>query len=222
MRFYNSKIKKIRGWKRRIKQVEQWGEIIKQPHLNYFLSESGHHTYERCYLSPFYRLNKRQPPLWLYKIIIGKFIAAFESWEAVFKELDIPYDLQLWLYDPAFISSEIICYKMQREGEIKRFSWESEFTKPFPFAKLSSLRYDLNQFDWVLADDAFVHFEDDLEYADFTEADLLADGYIKKTQDDGTIYFTKRIGDIWIGRRKGVLLNNPVNEVKQGYYPPPR
>lgn len=217
---YNSKLKKIRGWKRRIRQVERWGEQIKQPYLSYFLSDRGRHTYERCYLSPFYRLNKRHPPLWFYKIIIKKFIEAFQSWEIIFKDLGQPHDLQLWLYDPAFINSEIICHKMQHFGDIKRFSWESDFAKPFPLTKLWSSEYDLTQFDWVLADDANIHFEDDLDYAEFTEDDLLADGYIKKVQDDGNSYFTKRIGDIWIGRRKGVL-GNEVNEIIQGYYPPP-
>jgi hypothetical protein len=62
--------------------------------------------------------------------------------------------------------------------------------------------------DWVLADDAHIHFEDDLQYADLTEADLLADGYIKKIQYDGNAYFTKRTGDVWIGGRKGILSNS--------------
>ncbi|MFD0793461.1 hypothetical protein ACFQZX_07510 [Mucilaginibacter litoreus] len=218
---HNPKRKKIRGWKRRIRQVERWGERIEQPYLSHLLSDRGRHTYERCYLSPFYRLDKRQPPLWFYKIIIAQFIKAFQSWEAVFKEIGQPHDLQLWLYDPAYISSEIICYKMQQAGDVKRFSWESDFTKPFPYEKFSSPGYDLTQFDWILSDDAYVHFEDDLDYAEFTEADLFADGYIRKVQDDGNVYFTKRIGDIWIGRRKGILDNN-VNVIKQGYYPPPR
>jgi len=218
---YNPKRKKIRGWKRRVRQLERWGELIKEPYLKHFVSDTGRHTYERCYLSPFYRLDKRQPPLWFFKMIIGQFVKAFQSWEVVFKKLGQPHDLQFWLYDPAYISSEIICHKMQHSGDIKRFSWESDFTKPFPFGKLGSPEYYLTQFDWVLADDAQIHFEDDLEYADFTEADLLADGYIKKIQDDGNAYFTKRTGDIWIGRRKGIL-SNSVSEVKQGYYPPPR
>jgi hypothetical protein len=221
MQPYNSQRKKIRGWKRRIRQLERWGKRIDQPYLKYFLSESGRDTYERCYLSPFYRLEKRQPPLWFYKLIVSKFISAFESWEKVFNELKIPHDLQIWLYDPGFIRSEIICHKMQRDGDVKRFSWESDIKKDFPYAKLSSPDYDLTQFDWILADDAHVHFEDDFNYAEFTLEDLLADGYVKKTQHDGIIYYTKRVGDIWIGRRKGIL-NDKSGMVMQGYYAPPQ
>jgi len=63
---YNPKRKKIRGWKRRVRQVERWGELIKEPYLKHFVSDTGRHTYERCYLSPFYRLDKLQPPLWFF------------------------------------------------------------------------------------------------------------------------------------------------------------
>ncbi|WP_428330579.1 hypothetical protein [Mucilaginibacter sp.] len=215
---YNPKQKKIRGWKRRIKQLERWGESIKQPYLKYFLTESGRHTYERCYLSPFYRLDKRQPPLWFYKLIVAKFILAFNKWEQTFKELNIPHDLQLWLYDPAYISSEIICHKMKQPGEFKRFSCESDIERQFPFEWFANAKYDLTLFDWILADDELVHFESDLEYADFSGQDLFADGYAKMVQEDGTAYYNKRIGDIWIGRRRG-LMNEDSKNVMQEYYP---
>jgi len=218
---HNANKKKIRGWKRRIRQVNEWGERIKQPYLDYFLSDRGRYTYDRCILSPFYRLDKRHPPLWFYKIIIAKFVAAYRDWEKVFKDLNIPHDLQIWLYDPAFIRSEIICYKMEEAGQRERFVWESELEKPFPFAKLTSPGIDLNEFEWILADDANVHFEDGFGYADFTANDLLADGYVKKEQGEGEVYYAKRVGDIWIGRRKGSMVNE-TRSVLQTYFAPPK
>ncbi len=221
MRPYNPQKKKIRGWKRRVRQVEQWGEQIKQPYLKYFLAEGGRYTYERCYLSPFYRLDKRQPPLWFYKLIIDKFITAYYLWEEIFKQLNAPHDLQLWLYDPSYISSEIICHKMQNYDEVKRFSWESDLSKKFPYDKLKIPGHDLSEFDWLLADDEHVHFVDDFDYADFTAEDLSNDGYIKKVQNNGVAYYTKRVGDIWIGRRRGNL-NADSKSALQGYYVPPK
>lgn len=221
MRPYNSQKKKIRGWKRKIRQLNQWGENIKQPNVAYFLSENSRHIYQRCYLSPFYHLYKQQPPLWFYKLIIDKFITAFYSWDQLFKRLNVPYDLQLWLYNPSFISSEIICHKMKDYGEVKRFTWESDLIKEFPYEKLKIAGHDLYQFDWILADDAHVHFEDDFEYSDFTATDLLDDGYVKKVQNDSVAYYTKRVGDIWIGRQKGAL-NANTTTILQGYYPPPK
>jgi hypothetical protein len=218
---YDRNKKKIRGWKRRIRQVDRWGEWIKQPYLDYFISEGGRYTYERCTLYPFYTLDKRHPPLWFYKHIINKLVTAYSIWEHVFKELSVPHDLQLWLYDPAYIRSEIICYKMAEEGQHKRFVWESELEKPFPYEKFSSFGIDLTKFEWILADDANIHFEDDFDYAGFTLEDLLADGYAKKEQGEGEIYYSKRVGDIWIGRRKGSI-NSDSKNITQSYYAPPK
>jgi len=220
MNLYHSQKRKIRGWKRRVGHLDKWGELIKKPHTNYFLTERGRHTYERYTVSPFYSLVKRHPPLWFYKLIIAKLVTAYSEWRKTFNNLDVPYDLQLWLYDPAYIRSEIICHKMQQYGARKRFSWESDLSKPFPYKKLESKHYNLHDFEWILADDEHIHFEDDFEDAGFTAEDLLADGYIRKQQGDGLIYYAKRLGDIWIGRGKG-LMRKDGQDVIQGYYAPP-
>jgi hypothetical protein len=216
MKRYHSKRKKIRGWRRRLRQVERWGEWISQPDLDWFKRRG--YTYERCTLSPFYMFEKRHPPVWFYKHIIAKLIAAFESWTKVFEEMDIYYDLHLWLYDPAYIRSEIICYQVKQQGELRRLSYESATDKPFPYAKLASPGYDLTRFDWVLAKDEDVVFES--EYADFTTQDLLADGYTREVQQDGKVYYAKRLGDLWTGRRKGKLSTASSNVI-QGYFAPP-
>src|ERR1700744_1323889 len=106
--YYSSRRKKIRGWKRRIKQLNAWGNRIQNPYLGRF-KEVGDYTYDRCILYPFYTLEKRQPPLWFYKIMVKKFAEACFEWNKVFEALKSPYDLQLWLYDPSFMWSEIIC-----------------------------------------------------------------------------------------------------------------
>jgi hypothetical protein len=213
--------KKIRGWKRRIRQVEQWGESIKQPYLNYFVSDHGSRTYERCYLRPFYSLDKRHPPLWFYKLILSKFVNAYFEWEKVFAKLGQPYDLQLWLYDPAYIRSEIICYKMDEGGERKRFVWEADHPSPFPHDKFASPLYDLRQFDWIQSEDADIFFEGDLEFEETTAEILLADGYRAKVQQGTEVYYAKKVGDIWIGRRRGRVTSNSKGVV-QSYFAPPK
>lgn len=205
---YNSNRKKIRGWKRRIKKINRWGEYLKQPNIEWFKKENVRHTYERCYLSPFYRLDKRHPPLWFYKLIIAKFIAAYNEWEKVFEESSIPYDLQLWIYDPSYIQSEIICYKMQEQGEYMRLGWEAKNQKLFPYEKFESKEYNLDEFEWVLADEDNIVWGDDFDYAEFTLEEILADGYEKREFEDGRIYYVQRVGDIWIGRRKDKLAKN--------------
>jgi len=219
--YFNSQKRKIRGWKRRIRQINQWGERIKTPHLSYFVKEEGSHTYDRCIIYPFYTLEKRHPPLWFYKLIISKFIEAYFEWEKVFSKINLPYNLQLWLYDPAYMWSLITCYKMNAEGEKKSFVWESTLEKAFPYDKLACPLYDLEQFEWILADDANIVFEDDLDIEETTVEELIADGFERKTQGENEIYYTQRVGDIWIGRLKGKLAEDPENII-QPYFAPPK
>ena len=200
--FYHSPNKKIRGWKRRIKQVNKWGEIIKTPFIDRFLSQNDSNTYYRCTISPFYALEKRQPPLWFFKLIISKFILAYFEWDKVFKKLVIPYDLQIWIYDPHFIWSEIICYRMEGDNELRRHVWESENQKAFPSKRFKHESYDLEQFSWKYGDEEHVIFESDLEDEETTASELLNQSFIKKQQFLDEVYYAKKIGDIWIGRLK--------------------
>ena len=217
---YNSNRKKIRGWKRRIKQIDRWGEDLKNPNIEWFKQKNTQHIYQRCYLSPFYMLDKRHPPLWFYKLIIAKFITAYSEWEKVFDESGIPYDLQIWLYNPSYIQSEIICYKVEEPGEHMRLGWEIEEQKPFPYQKFASKGYDLNEFEWALAEEANVVWEDDFDYAEFTLEEILVDGYEKRELEDGQIYYAKRIGDQWIGRRKRELNTNSKSRTWSYQAPP--
>jgi hypothetical protein len=202
MKNYYNKVsrKKIRGWKRRIKQIDDWGESIKRPNIEWF--ERRGYTYERCYLHPFYVAEKRHPPMWFYKLIIAKFLTVMDHWADVFIERDKPYDLEFSLYDPSFIRSELNCWGVAEQGKQKRFAWESDFNKPFPYQKFASPLYNLFDYEWILADEDNIIFQSDIDYDDLDVNEYLADGYIKKVQGENEVYYAQRIGDIWIGRRK--------------------
>jgi hypothetical protein len=198
---HNVNRKKIRGWKRRIKQLDEWGKHIKQPYLKHF-KDVGDYTYERCFLYPFYTLEKRQPPIWFYKLIIAKFIMAYDEWEKIFNDLGIPYDLQLWIYDPNFMWSEIICRRVENKGDRISYSWESGSNRYLPYSKFAD-NDSLKKFEWISADEEVIIFESELENEDFTAEDLITDGYIKKDSGEHGFNYAKRIGDLWIGRKKG-------------------
>ncbi|TSJ42970.1 hypothetical protein FO440_01905 [Mucilaginibacter corticis] len=170
------------------------------PYLGNF-NQPGDYTYERCTLYPFYKLDKRQPPLWFYKLILNKLVSAAYNWDMVFKELGQPYDLQVWLYDPSYMWSEIICYRLDKQIELKTRFVKSLINKSFPDKKFG-LSINNNEFEWYLADEDLVYFEDDFDCADFTKEEIIADGYVKKQSDEFGDFYIKRIGDLWVGRKK--------------------
>ena len=58
---------KIRGWKRRLKFLHNWGDWILTPDSAHWDSSSGY-AYERYKVYPWYSFFKhREPPLWFFK-----------------------------------------------------------------------------------------------------------------------------------------------------------
>lgn len=64
--------KKIHGWKRRIKQIEQW----KQRHIDLDIERlcRNNRDYVKLWIDPFYRLTRRNPPMWYYRLILESMI----------------------------------------------------------------------------------------------------------------------------------------------------
>lgn len=197
--------KKIRGWKRRVKKLDKWGEHIKRPAITPF--ENYGYTYYRCTLSPFYSLIKQSPPIWFYKLIVAKFVIAYTEWQKTFDALDVPYDLMLWIHDPSFphseiIRSEIISYKVDKKGDKATLGWQSDRKAEFPYKLLSDPAYRLEDFDWMLTDEEYVLFKDDIEEEEINIEALITDGYVKKTHNNGTVYYAKHRGNMWVGRKR--------------------
>jgi hypothetical protein len=140
--------------------------------------------------------------MWFYKLIIAKFLTVMDHWSDVFIERDKLYDLEFSLYDPSFIRSELNCWEVAEQGKQKRFAWESDFKKPFPYQKFASPMYNLFDYEWILAEEENIIFQSDIDDDDLDVNEYLADGYIKKVQGENEVYYAQRIGDIWIGRRK--------------------
>jgi hypothetical protein len=199
--YINPNKQKIRGWKRRVRFLNNWGTAILNPPENFFQT-NREYVYKRYRMYPWYNFYKhRQPPLWFFNILIEHFVRAYENWEKVFHESKEPYDLYLEIYDPHYILSEIECRKMKDHGD-KYFFWPpSAATKSFPFDRFQSRACDLSAFEWELHIEEDFLFESELEDRETTANKLINNGYIKYDSENG-IYYAKAIGDVWMGRRK--------------------
>ena len=192
---------KIRGWNRRLRFLHFWGGWILTPDLKNWHS-SDDYIYERYKIYPWYRFGKhRQPPLWFFKELIKQFVGAYDNWDKIFKERKEPYDLFVGIYNPHFILSKVECRRMEENGDKYEYWPFSKVNKPFPFDKFQSNAYDLTKFDWELCIEEDVIFESEFEDSETNEQVLLSKGYEKRENQHG-VYFAKRIGDVWMGRKK--------------------
>jgi len=200
---YNSSKSKIRGWKRRLKHIDSWFEDNKEPNFeafNYYQED-----YVKIRIDPWNRLCERNPPVWYSRIILSKLIKIYNHWDEEYKKLETPYDLQLWLNDPNFIRSEVVCAKVDKPSDQRNnYFRKSNKQIDFPLGKWNSRENNLKVFKFELFKDENFSFEkmESLNQEDIAE--LLAEGYEKDTITiDGKSEnrYSQEVGNFWVGRK---------------------
>jgi hypothetical protein len=148
------RIRKIRGHKRRWKQIESWKNSNLNLDLHYIKEYERNYTKIRIHpwsglslKNSIYPEPKRQTKL---KMLNGLF-DIYDQWKNQLDKLGKPYYLKIWLYDNRFSMSQIVCaigeyvdfyaktfnksekeeqinpnkYKVQLQPRIELFHWES-------------------------------------------------------------------------------------------------
>lgn len=64
--------------------------------------------YVKLWIAPFYRLTRRNPPMWYSRLLLEALIEVYQSWYQQMKRLNEPFYLKIWLYNPNFINSQIV------------------------------------------------------------------------------------------------------------------
>jgi hypothetical protein len=205
VRTINNK-KKIRGWKRQKRKIEKW-----KIH-NFKINSNSLGKYDRDYLKiiidPWYRLVRRNPPLWLFRYILSNLIEIFFNWYKELEKMEEPFYLKIWLSNPHFINSQIVSSFRDNLHFYDNIFRKSDEIKGFPFDKFRIP--ELALFEWELFIDENYYFENDLKEGVYTEAEfkiIKKKAYSKDIvrYSDGTednCYSIKK-GDIWLGKLKG-------------------
>ncbi|WP_042163504.1 hypothetical protein [Paenibacillus gorillae] len=207
MRTFN--IKKIRGWKRRIKQIEQWK--LDYIHLDIEQLKSNQRDYVKLWIDPFYRLTRRNPPMWYSRLLLEAMIEVYRSWYQQMKGLNEPFYLKIWLYNPHFIHSQIVVAFRECLNFYDHTFDKSTDHKAFP-ANLYGGILGLEQLKWELAVDSEDYclsgLQEDIELGFRTAKDMEAiqrKAYkcetVKLSFGEDTVY-NVRVGDVWLGEMK--------------------
>ncbi|UPT68560.1 MAG: hypothetical protein M0D57_08005 [Sphingobacteriales bacterium JAD_PAG50586_3] len=216
------RIRKVRGGRRKFKEIEQW----KNESLllsDYWIKEYNYQSadivvHPWCDISI---LNCKIPSPYgkCRALIIEGLIEIYKSWKVQLDKLGKPYYLKIWLRDSRIEKSEVVC------AFNERIEWyENVFTKakkngqPGP-VHFGSVANKLNEFNWDLHLDEETY--DDSDLAEPHQYESMEDYYysvrwfkkIKKkarivegVYSNGNPYknYKVKMGNLWVGE-----LTNP-------------
>jgi hypothetical protein len=185
---------KIRGWKRQIKKLEQW----KQKHLNLTLNRYGY-EYVKIWLDPWYRLQKRNPPVWFRRLIVAALIEIYNSRHEQLVSLNEPFYLKIWLFEPHFIQSQVVGATGERIEYYEKLLVPDTESRKFPFEKYARSSYDLAAFDWQARVDEDIYFEQADEFTPEDFERLKKKAFRVEQTEDGDTMLTVKRGNIFVG-----------------------
>lgn len=103
---YSPNRKKIRGFKRRVREILKWKE--KHRHFPQKAFGFGNKYYIRFYIFPWYSLWNINPPIWLQKKMLEAMIEVAHEWNQYFLNKSIEFDLQIWFQQREFARTELL------------------------------------------------------------------------------------------------------------------
>ncbi len=212
--------KKIRGHKRRWKVIENWRLENLDLYLNEYLLNERDRYYVKIRVHPWSGLsmiNSETPQptgMTKQKMLIG-LLDIYEDWKKQLDKLGHPYYLKIWLFEPRFSKSQVVC----AIGENIDF-YKNTFFKPEKAKKLNSdtygqLKKRIENFTWDyrLDEDHYDNSEvgepenyasrKDYEYTKRWFDKLLMKPHrvydFKETIGEETETYSFKRGDIWLG-----------------------
>ncbi len=213
-----TKIRKIRGHRRRWKDIDDWVDRNKNLDLDYL--KSRERDYTKIWVHPWSGIaitdsEIAHPKGETRKRMLQGLIDIYDAWKSKLDSLNEPYYLKIWLFDPNFSRSQVVC----AIGAALNF-YDITFHKPEAQKKLHSGHYgklsdQMARFDWEYRWDE-LHFgpddlgepEDYVSLEDYKEQKRWFDHMMKKPlrntsyQDDEgetIIAFAHHQGTVWVG-----------------------
>ncbi|HEX2076877.1 MAG TPA: hypothetical protein VHG08_04185 [Longimicrobium sp.] len=188
--------KKVRGWKRRIRQLER----LRLEHRQLDVAALREHgvQYVQIWLDPWDRLVQRNPPYWYRRRILAAFIDIFGAWKTGLEELGEPYYLELWLFEPDFYRTQVVAAVGTRVEYYRTLFPTVPGAPGRPPPQYQDPAYALSSFRWRAGEVIDVRTEklDEPDAQDIATWSRHA-ARIEHTADD-TLYIFNR-GIVWLG-----------------------
>jgi hypothetical protein len=151
-----NRMKKIRGQRRLKKRIEKWRIDNLLPNLEQI--NENHYDYVKIWINPFHNLRYKErnyigPRSENRTLILNALLDIYDNWDLELKKMGIPYYLKIWLYEPRFTSSQVVCGITDRIKHYENVFTNNPSKSAFPLERYVMIKNRLDQFEWKAAMD---------------------------------------------------------------------
>lgn len=208
------KYQKIRGHQRRQKAIEQWRSENLDLRLDLIEKYSYDHidiiVHPWCDIS-LTRSAFPEPKGKTKQLMLKGLTDIYDSWKKQLDNISKPYYLKIWLFEPRFSKSQVVCAIGDRIGHYNNLFFNPDNGKQFKSGYHGSLKKRLDALKWVYRFDED-HIENDyvgeptqyLTEKDFVETQKWFNKTMNKPHritklDNTLVYYSFKKGDLWLG-----------------------
>lgn len=142
---------KIRGFNRRFRDIALWRLENLDLRLDYIEKDSSERTFilvDPWLTIPLINSKIPEPKRKTKRLMLNGLIDIYESWKVQLENLGKPYYLKIWLFEPRFSKSQVVCAV---DDSIDLY--ENDYPKPaivkqFKPSNYGQLSERLQKFDW--------------------------------------------------------------------------
>ena len=212
---------KIRGHKKRHLQIEEWR--LKNLDLRLDLVEEYNGDHIDIVVHPWCDISITnsiipEPKGKTKQLMLNGLIDIYHSWKEQLDKLGQPYYLKIWLFEPRFSKSQVVCAIGERIEFYKNNFFEPENKRSFELKNYGKLKNRLEKFNWdyrldedhydncEVGDPELYFSEQDYEETKIWFRKLLTKPHrtikFKEPIGDALESYSFRRGDLWIGELK--------------------
>jgi hypothetical protein len=189
--------KKVRGWKRRLRELERFRLAHRVLDVDALRRNEVH--YVKLWLDPWSRLVPRDPPVWFRRRVLAAFLDVLHAWHRALEATGEPYYLRLWLHHPRFHRTQVVAAMGDRMAWYRGTFAPAPGARPLPPPQYADPAYDLAAAEWEPCLDTDVLLPDDA--ADLRELGrlVLRASRLEQTSDGQALLLFDR-GHVWLGK----------------------
>lgn len=145
--------KKIKGHNRRHRQIEKWRLENCSLDLASFLKETRNYYYAKIMISPWYDLSGiksaiPQPNKKTRQKMLNGLLNIYDNWKSQLGTIGQPYYLKIWLFEPRFAKSQVVCAIGNRINFYEHTFYKPDNGKMLNTAIFGALKQKAEKLSW--------------------------------------------------------------------------